>query len=84
MYRVRAQQTQHAAHRHHYGIHTTNPRYSNRTKQKRRMEPATTVAREIVSSRMNPLHVFQGFVPPVMSDGSGAMAVSNVGAYSCA
>ena len=46
------------------------------------MEPAATVAREIVSSRMSPVHGFQGSVPPVVSEGSGAIAVNNVGAYS--
>ena len=38
------------------------------------MEPATTVAREIVSSRMSLVHGFQGYILPVMSEGSGAMA----------
>ena len=42
------------------------------------------VTRGIVSSRMSPVHGFQGSFPPVMSEGLGAMAVSNVGAYSCA
>ena len=42
------------------------------------------VTRGIVSSRMSPVHEFQGSFPPVMSEGLGAMAVSNVGAYSCA
>ena len=32
--------------------HTKNSRYCSHTKQNRRMEPAATVAREIVSSRM--------------------------------
>ena len=64
--------------------HTKNSRYCSHTKQNRRMEPAATVAREIVSSRMSLVHGFQGSFSPVVSEGSGAMAVSNVGAYSCA
>ena len=64
--------------------HTKNSRYCSQTKQKRRMDPAATMAREIVCSGMSPVHGFQGSFSPVMSEGSGAMAVSNVGAYSCA
>ena len=47
-------------------------------------EACRHVTRGIVSSRMSPVHRFQGSFPLVMSEGLGAMAVSNVGAYSCA
>lgn len=38
------------------------------------MEPAA-VAREVVSSTASPAHGFQGYFPPVVSRGSGVMAV---------
>ena len=85
--RLKPQGFQTAAHSKHSAEtplrHTKNSRYCSQTKHKCRMEPAATVTREIVSSRMSPVHGFQRSFPPVRSEGSGAMAVSNVGAYSC-
>ena len=43
----------------------------------------TAVAREIVSSTTSPVHRFQGYFLPDMNERLRAMAVRDVGAYSC-